>query len=140
MATCPASTPPDSPPLNERLRLVQHAAAQEGDAADAATGRTANLGRLGTALEVAFGLVRRFRELGMPRDSARLRDAASIACIRLMESDDHRDVACGLRFFLANQRLQIQVLHMEMELAKAGINHATRVEVAQLQSKYRGRA
>ena len=131
METCPASIPPDSPPPSERLRLVQHAAAQESDAADAASGRAENLGRLGTVLEVAFGIVRRFRELGVPRDSARLRAAATRACIRLMKSDDHRDVACGLRFFLANQRLQIQVLHMEMELARAGINHATQVVAAQ---------
>ncbi len=135
MATCPASIPQDSPPPSERLRLVKSATAQETNTAEAASGQTAELGRLGKVLEFAFGLVRRFREIGTSHDSARLRDTATSACIRLMNSEDHRDVAYGMRFFLANQRLQIKILHLEMELAKTGINHATQVQVAQFQSK-----
>ena len=110
--------------------------AQGGDAAGAANGRAADLGQFDAVNELAIGLIRGARELDERHDSAKLRDAASRACQRLLESKDRDDVWRGLRFFLALQRQQVQIFHLEVELAKSGIDHVTRTTVARIKSEF----
>ena len=134
MATSPTPMRRDTPPPSEGFRLIPSSDPRKGEAAEATEGHAAEFGRFDAANDFAIGLIKSARELDDGHWMAELRDTAAAACQRLLESPDSRDLWRGLQLFLALQRQQIEFFRLEVELAKAGIEHVGRTRIAQLQA------